>query len=106
MVLAINQGVTFANILPKHTNLNHHPRRAYIPLDRKNLNCASKNVVYLFTCKTCYKQYTGSTEEFQSRFNNYRYSHRNFLRNKKVKQGSFHAHFTEGLHQGESDWGS
>ena len=26
------------------------------------------------------------------------------MRNKKVKQESFHAHFTEGLHQGESDW--
>ena len=35
VVLAINQGVKFANILPKHTNLNHHPRSAYIPLDRK-----------------------------------------------------------------------
>ena len=54
--------------------------------------------------KTCHKQYTGSTEKFQSRFNTYRCSHRNFLRNKKVKQESFHAHFTEGLHQGESDW--
>ena len=52
----------------------------------QNLNCASKNVVYLFTCKTCHKQYTGSTEEFRSRFNNYRRSHRNFLRNNKVKQ--------------------
>ena len=30
--------------------------------------------------------------------------HRNFLRKKKVKQESFHAHFTEALHQGESDW--
>ena len=71
----------------------------------QNLNCASKNVVYLFTCKTCHKPYTGSTEEFRSRCNNYRGSHRNFLKNKKVKQESFHAHFTEGLHQGESDWG-
>ena len=26
------------------------------------------------------------------------------MRNKKIKQGSFHAHFAEGLHQGESDW--
>ena len=68
------------------------------------MNCASKNVVYFFTFKTCHKQYTGSTEEFQSRFNNYRCSHRNFLRNKKVKQESFHAFFAEGLHQGESDW--
>ena len=70
----------------------------------QNLNCASKNVVYLFTCKTCHKQYTGSNEEFQSRFNNYRCSHRNFLRNEKVKQEPFQAHFAEGLHQGESDW--
>ena len=68
------------------------------------MNCAFKNVVYFFTCKTCYKQYIGSTEEFRSRFNNSRCSHRNFLKNKKVKQESFHAHFPEGLHQGESDW--
>ena len=26
------------------------------------------------------------------------------MRNKKVKQESFHAHFKAGLHQGESDW--
>ena len=26
------------------------------------------------------------------------------MRNKKVKQESFHAHFAEGFHQGESDW--
>ena len=57
----------------------------------------------LFTCKTCHKQYTGSTEECRSRFNNYRCSHRNILRNKKVKQELFHAHFAEGLYQGESD---
>ena len=30
--------------------------------------------------------------------------HRNFLRKKKVKQESFHAHFTEDLHQVENDW--
>ena len=52
----------------------------------QNLNCSSKNVDYLFTCKTYHKQYTGSTEEFWNRFSNYRCSHRNFLRNKKVKQ--------------------
>ena len=68
------------------------------------MNRASKNVVYLFTYKTCHKQYKGSTEKFRSRFNNYRCSHRNFLRNKKVKQASFHAHFAEGLHQLENDW--
>ena len=70
----------------------------------KNLNCTSKNIVYLFTSETCYKQYTGSTEEFQSQFNNYKCSHRNSLRNKKVKQESFHVHIVQGLQQQESDW--
>ena len=49
-----------------------------------DLKCTSENVVYLFTCKTCSKQYTGSTEDFRSRFNNYRCAHRNFLKIKKV----------------------
>ena len=26
----------------------------------KNLNCRSKNIVYLISCKTCRKQYTGN----------------------------------------------
>ena len=64
----------------------------------QNFNYASKNVVYLFTCKTCYKQYGRSTEKFWSRFNNYRYSHINLLRNKKVKQESFHTRFVESRH--------
>ena len=51
----------------------------------QNLNCASNNVVDLFICKTCHKQYTGRTDKFPSRFNNYRCLHRNFLRNKNVK---------------------
>ena len=29
-----------------------------------NLNCCSSNVVYLFSCKACSKQYTGCTESF------------------------------------------
>ena len=35
VVLATNQGVKFANMLPKHTNLNRHLRSAYISLDHK-----------------------------------------------------------------------
>ena len=30
----------------------------------ENLKCSSENVVYLFTCKTCSKQYRGSTQNF------------------------------------------
>ena len=59
VVLAVNQGVKFVNILPKH-------------IRPQKLNCTSNNVVYLFTCKICHKKYTGRTEEFRSRFTNYR----------------------------------
>ena len=61
-------------------------------------------MVYLFTCKTRSKQYTGSAEDFPSRFNNYRCAHRNFLKRKKVKQESFNAHFAEVKHNDEDDW--
>ena len=43
-----------------------------------NLNCRFNNVVYLFSCKTCSKQYTGSTESFRSIFKNYKSAHKNF----------------------------
>ena len=42
--------------------------------------------------------------EFCTGFNNYKCEHRNLLRNEKRKQDSFHAHFVEGVHQGECDW--
>ena len=67
-------------------------------------NFSSENVVYLFTCKRCSKQYTGSTEDFRPRFNNYRCAHRNFLKRKKVKKKSFNTHFVEVNHNGEDDW--
>ena len=36
------------------------PTRNFKPsaLKRTNVNCRSENVVYLISCKTCYKQYT------------------------------------------------
>ena len=79
--------------LPKHMSMNHLVQSVYIPWD----------VTYrLVVQKT--GQYTGSTEEFRSRFNNCRWAHRNFLRSKKVKQESFPTHFTEGVSQGVTDW--
>ena len=60
--------------------------------------------MYLFSCKTCSKQYTGSTESFRSRFNNYKYAYRNFLKGNTVKQASFHAHCEDDKHHGISDW--
>ena len=51
-----------------------------------DLECSSENVMYLFTCKTCSKQYTRSTEDFRPRFKNYRCSHINFLKRKKLNK--------------------
>ena len=52
----------------------------------ENLNCRSKNVVYLISCKTYHKTYTGSSEEFRARFNNYGCALRNYRKNMKVTQ--------------------
>ena len=78
VIVAINQGVKFVNITKTYQSESSSTKRIHY-ITPQILNCASKNVVYLFTCKTCHKQYTGSTEEF----------HRSFLRNKNVKQESF-----------------
>ena len=51
-----------------------------------NLNCCSHNFVYLFSCKTCSKQYTFSTESFRSTFSNYKPAHRNLIKRNTVKQ--------------------
>ena len=60
-----------------------------------DLNCRSNNIVYLFSCKACSKQYTGSTESFRSRFNNYKSAHGNYIKGNTAKQASFHAHFED-----------
>ena len=65
-----NKDVKFLNILPKHISLNQHLESTLYSIKPQNLNCASKNVVYHFSCKTYHKEYTKSTEGFQSRFNN------------------------------------
>ena len=67
------------------------------------MNCRSSNVVYLYSCKACLKQYTGSTESFRSRFSNYKLVHRSFIKGNTVKQASFHAYFEDDKH-GIGDW--
>ena len=68
-----------------------------------NSNCCFNNVGCLSPCTTFSKQYTGSTESFRSRLNNYKSAHRNFIKGNTVKQVSFHAHFQDDWH-GVSDW--
>ena len=38
---------------------------------RQNINCRSKNIIYLVECKKCGKQEIGSTGEFAPRISNY-----------------------------------
>ena len=52
----------------------------------ENLNCAFKNAVCFISCKTCHKQYIGSSERFSARFNNYRCAHRNYRKIVKAKK--------------------
>ena len=53
-----------------------------------DLKCSFENVVYLLTCKTCSKQFTGSTEVFRPKFNidvPYRCVQKSFLKSFKKK---------------------
>ena len=102
MVLAINQDVKFVKT-KTHQFESSSTKRIYF-IRPQSFHCVSKNVVYLFTCKTCHKQYTGGTKNFWSRFNNRRCAHTKFLRSKKVKEESFHAYFEKDLHEREGDW--
>ena len=47
---------------------------------RQNVNCQSRNVIYLVTCKKCKKQGVGKTINFKSRMANYR----SCIKNEKV----------------------
>jgi len=70
-----------------------------------NLNCNSKNVVYLVQCKTCNKQYVGSAStKFRLRFNNYKSCFGKFSSGKTAPQMLFHSHFGQPNHNGMEDW--
>ena len=45
-----------------------------------------------------------SLGEFRGRFNNYSLGYRNYPKEIKAKQESFHAHFTDGVYSGGGDW--
>ena len=70
-----------------------------------DLDCNSKNVVYLAECRSCRMQYVGSTStKFRARFNNYKSAYRNYNLGHSISQTSFHAHFAAENHQGMQDW--
>jgi len=72
---------------------------------KSDLNCDSKNVVYLVSCKKCSIQYVGSASTaFRYRFNNYRCCYRKHSSGSVVPQATFHAHFAQDGHRGMEDW--
>ena len=73
------------------------------------LNCGSNLVVYLIECKSCSKQYVGSTiTPFRSRFNNYKSGARKvskaYPKKCNVYREQFHRHFNYEGHNGTEDW--
>ena len=57
-------------------------------------------------CKTCHKQYVGSTKtKFRTRLNNYRKDLRCLIEQRpKENQKEFHEHFIQCDHFGDDDW--
>ena len=49
------------HVVTTETFISFSTKREYC-IKPNNFNCRSNNVVYLFSCKACSKQYTGSTE--------------------------------------------
>ena len=78
----------FKHIVPIRNCTSSTRKRTY-EIRPENLNFRSKNVVYLMSYKTSHKQYTGRSEEFRARFNNYRCAHLNYSKYRKVKQEAF-----------------
>ena len=64
------------------------------------LNCNSKDVIYLLTCKVCDKKYVGETNKFRNRWNNYISKHRKAAKGENVEQLGFHQHFLDDFHHG------
>ena len=87
-------------------------------LRKGTFHCNSKNVIYLLTCKTCEKQYVGSTiTTFRERYNNYKSKFRAYFRKrssgtlgqgKPIEQAGLFEHFishgnVEGFEQGKKE---
>ena len=92
----------YKHVVTTKTFISFSTQREY-SIKPNNLNCCSNNVVYLFPCKTCSRQHTGSTETFRSWFNNYKSVHQNFIKGNAVKQRPFYGHFEDEKH-GITDW--
>ena len=58
------------------------------------LDCNEKCLIYLITCKKCFKQYVGQTADtFRSRWNNYKDNARKYERGQHCMEKHLHEHF-------------
>ena len=66
-----------------------------------SFDCNDKCLIYLLTCKTCLKQYVGSTTDcFRYRWNNYKCNDRKFARSEACMQQHVFEHFNNEGHNG------
>ena len=63
-------GVYNCDVMEEATNFRSKATKEKYKI-RQNINCRSKNVIYLVECKKCGKQGVGSTGEFAPRISNY-----------------------------------
>ena len=68
-------------------------------------NCNSQGVVYLITCRTCKKQYVGSTTtKFRQRCNNYKSNFDKYGKGERgMNQESLYEHFHQSDHTGKKE---
>ena len=65
------------------------------------LDCNSKNIVYLLSCKVCELQYVGQiSDKFRFRWNNYKTSQKKAVNGVECPQWSFHQPFLGQGHNG------
>ena len=78
-----------------------------------DFTCKSKFVIYRLLCRTCGKQYIGSTMNFRERVNNYKSHFRSYCerkaagtlqRGKAAPQAGLFSHFVNNNHHGMDDW--
>ena len=93
------------NIIVNSDHFSNKEGTRTFNLRKGTFHCNSKGVVYLLTCKTCKKQYVGSTiTTFRERYNNYKSKFRAYFRRrekgtlgegKAIEQASLFEHFIE-----------
>ena len=108
MHLAVGLDVKFILFLRK-LKLHNKDKSETFDIRTGILNCRSNLVVYLIECKSCSKQYVGSTITlFCSHLNNYESEARKvsevYLNNCNIYQEQLHHHFNSEGHNGMQDW--